>query len=357
VEVEVAEPKIFTPVVSSRHTANLGAILCLLTVVLLAAMLFSMTVGAVHVSLRTILGAAMAQDSVPASDATILLQVRLPRIIAAAIIGAALSIAGLLFQGLFRNPMADPYVIGSSGGAALGASVGLFLLPQFSLLGFSTISLSAFAGSVVTIALVYWLARTGGRTQVVTLLLAGFGVSTMLSYSTYFMELLNQNYGLGMSVLVSWFHGTIDVPRWTQLAVAGGMVCAAGSICLPLARRLNTLALGEEYAQQLGINLEYTRIAIIVTGSLLVAGAVSLGGLISFVGLVVPHLVRLVMGPDNVRLLPVTAIAGALFLVLADTAARTLLAPTEVPVGVLSAFIGGPFFLYLLRRTKREYKL
>ena len=113
----------------------------------------------------------------------------------------------------------------------------------------------------------------------------------------------------------------------------------------------------EEYAQQLGINLEYTRIAIIVTGSLLVAGAVSLGGLISFVGLVVPHLVRLVMGPDNVRLLPVTAIAGALFLVLTDTAARTLLAPTEVPVGVLSAFIGGPFFLYLLRRTKREYKL
>jgi iron complex transport system permease protein len=357
VEVEVAEPKILTPMVSSRHTANLGAILCILTVVLLAAMLFSMTVGAVHVSLRTILGAAMAQHSVPASDATILLQVRLPRIIAAAIIGAALSIAGLLFQGLFRNPMADPYVIGSSGGAALGASVGLFLLPQFSMLGFSTISLSAFAGSVVTIALVYWLARTGGRTQVVTLLLAGFGVSTMLSYSTYFMELLNQNYGLGMSVLVSWFHGTIDVPRWTQLAVAGGMVCAAGSICLPLARRLNTLALGEEYAQQLGINLEYTRIAIIVTGSLLVAGAVSLGGLISFVGLVVPHLVRLVMGPDNVRLLPVTAIAGALFLVLTDTAARTLLAPTEVPVGVLSAFIGGPFFLYLLRRTKREYKL
>ena len=356
-EVEVAEPKIFTPAASRRHTANLGAILCILTVVLLAAMLFSMTVGAVHVSLRTILGAAMAQHSVPASDATILLQVRLPRIIAAAIIGAALSIAGLLFQGLFRNPMADPYVIGSSGGAALGASVGLFLLPQFSMLGFSTISLSAFAGSVVTIALVYWLARTGGRTQVVTLLLAGFGVSTMLSYSTYFMELLNQNYGLGMSVLVSWFHGTIDVPRWTQLAVAGGMVCAAGSICLPLARRLNTLALGEEYAQQLGIHLEYTRIAIIVTGSLLVAGAVSLGGLISFVGLVVPHLVRLVMGPDNVRLLPVTAIAGALFLVLTDTAARTLLAPTEVPVGVLSAFIGGPFFLYLLRRTKREYKL
>lgn len=356
-EVEIAGPGPAAAVGSNHRVANLGVILGILTGMLLAAILFSMTVGAAHVSLRTILSALAAQHPLSASDGTILFEVRLPRIVAAAIIGAALSVAGLLFQGLFRNPMADPYVIGSSGGAALGASVGLFLLPQFSLLGFSTISLSAFVGSAVTIVLVYWLARTGGRTQVVTLLLAGFGVSTMLSYSTYFMDLLNQNYGLGMSVLVSWFHGTIDVPRWTQVSVAAVMISMAGSTCLPLARRLNTLALGEEYAQQLGINLEYTRMAIIAIGSLLVAAAVSLGGLISFVGLVVPHLVRLVMGPDNVRLLPVTAIAGALFLVLTDTAARTLLAPTEVPVGVLSAFIGGPFFLYLLRRTKREYKL
>jgi iron complex transport system permease protein len=357
VEVEIARPEAPVGLISNGRSLSLGAILFLLTAVLVAAISFSMTVGAVHVSMRTLLGALMAGPSLSRSDATILLQVRLPRTVAAAIIGAALSIAGVLFQGLFRNPMADPYVIGSSGGAALGASVGLFLLPQFTVLGFSTISLSAFAGSAVTIALVYWLARSGGRTQVVTLLLAGFGVSTMLSYSTYFIELLNQNYGLGMSVLVSWFHGTIDVPRWTQVMVASTMIVLAGSVCFPLAHRLNTLALGDEYAQQLGINLETTRIAIIVTGSLLVAAAVSLGGLISFVGLVVPHLVRLILGPDNVRLLPVTAVAGALFLVLTDTAARTLLAPTEVPVGVLSAFIGGPFFLYLLRRTKREYKL
>src|SRR5262249_648218 len=167
----------------------------------------------------------------------------------------------------------------------------------------------------------------------------------------------NQNYGLGISMLVSWFHGTIDVPRWTQLALSGCMMLAAIAACIPLAWRLNTLALGDEYAQQLGVNLEATRLLLIVIGSLLVSTAVSLGGLISFVGLVVPHLARLMMGPDNVRLLPVTAIAGALFLVVADTLARTLLAPTEIPVGVLSAFVGGPFFLYLLRRTKREYKL
>ncbi len=355
-EAEVAGPILSPRVKVNRGRASLAGIVGVLTAMLLAAMLFSLTVGAVHVPMRSVLAAVVGHHSLSASDATILLQVRLPRTIAAAIVGTALSIAGLLFQGLFRNPMADPYVIGSSGGAALGASIGLFLLPQFNLLGFSTISVSAFAGSAVTIGLVYWLARSAGRTQVVTLLLAGFGVSTMLSYSTYFIELLNQNYGLGMSVLVSWFHGTIGVPRWTQLDVAGVMIGIAGCLCLPLAQRLNTLALGEEYAQQLGINLEYTRVAIIMTGSILVAAAVSLGGLISFVGLVVPHLVRLLMGPDNIRLLPTTAIAGAVFLVLTDTAARTLLAPTEIPVGVLSAFVGGPFFLYLLRRTKREYK-
>jgi len=329
----------------------------MLSVLLIASVLVSLTVGASHIPLRDTLGFIVGDKSLSASTATVLAEVRLPRVLAAAMIGSALSIAGLLFQGLFRNPLADPYVIGSSGGAALGAAAGLFLLPQVDLLGFGTVSLSAFAGSVLTIALVYQLARAGGRTQVVTLLLAGFGVSTMLSYATYFFELLNQNYGLGISMLVSWFHGTIDVPRWTQVAVSGVTMVVAGCASIPLAWRLNTLALGEEYAEQLGVNLESTRIVLIMIGSLLVASAVSLGGLISFVGLVVPHLARLAMGPDNVRLLPVTAIAGALFLVVADTLARTLVAPTEIPVGVLSAFVGGPFFLYLLRRTKREYML
>lgn len=339
-----------------RHGAGkFAVVLCVLTTCLVISVLASLTVGAAHVPLGETIGFLSGNKLLSASVKTVLVEVRLPRVLASAMVGAALSIAGLLFQGLFRNPLADPYVIGSSGGAALGAAAGFFLLPHIDFLGFSTVSLSAFAGSVLTIVLVYRLARAGGRTQIVTLLLAGFGVSTMLSYTTYFIELLNQNYGLGISMLVSWFHGTIDVPRWTQLAVSGVMIATASFACVPLAWRLNTLALGDDYAQQLGLNLESTRIILIVVGSVLVAAAVSLGGLISFVGLVVPHLARLIMGPDNVRLLPITAIAGALFLVLADTLARTLLAPTEIPVGVLSAFVGGPFFLYLLRRSKREY--
>ena len=341
----------------SDDIRRFALVISVLGVCLAISMLFSLTVGAARIPLRDTLRFLVGDKSLSGSTVTVLSMVRLPRLAAAAMVGSALSIAGLLFQGLFRNPLADPYVIGSSGGAALGAAAGFFLLPQIDLLGFGTVSLSAFAGSVLTIVLVYRLARSGGRTQIVTLLLAGFGVSTMLSYTTYFFELLNQNYALGISMLVSWFHGTIDVPRWSQVAVSAVMMLIAGCASIPLARRLNTLALGDEYAEQLGLKLESTRIVLIIIGSLLVAAAVSLGGLISFVGLVVPHLARLAMGPDNVRLLPVTAIAGALFLVVADTLARTLLAPTEIPVGVLSAFVGGPFFLYLLRRTKREYKL
>ena len=237
----------------------------------------------------------------------------------------------------------------------LGATIGMVLLPQVSWLGFSAIAMMAFAGSVATIAVVYSLARVGGTTQVVTLLLAGFAVSTMLSYSSYFVEVLDRDYGLGLRVLASWLHGSVEVPRWTQLGVIAVLLVASLASAAILSRRLNTLALGDEYAQQLGVNVERVRIGIILTGSLLAAVAVSLGGLIGFVGLIVPHLARLIAGPDHVRLLPITVLTGAAFLVLTDTLARTLLAPAELPVGILMAFIGGPFFLYLLRRRKRGY--
>jgi iron complex transport system permease protein len=262
-----------------------------------------------------------------------------------------------MFQGLFRNPMADPYVIGSSGGAVLGTCIGLFFFSQLSLFGFSSTALLAFAGSVITMALVYSLARSNGRTNVITLLLAGFAVSTMLGYSSYFFEAFERGNGSDHLILLSWLHGVIGIPRWTQLSVSGALLLFAAVVAMPLMRRLNTLALGDEYAHQLGLRVEYTRIGIILTGSLLTAVAVSLGGLISFAGLIVPHVARLLLGPDHVRLLPVTALSGAIFLVVADTLARSMFAPSEIPVGILMAFLGGPFFLYLLRKTKRSYAL
>ena len=337
--------------------ASMGIIVLSLLGALIAAILASLAIGAVRVPLHAILGAAFLHRALSQEQHTILFGIRLPRVLAAALVGAALSVAGLLFQGLFRNPLADPYVIGSSGGAVLGASVGMFLLPQLSVFGFSATALLAFAGSLVTIVLVYRLARVGGRTSVITLLLAGFAVSIMLSYSSYFLEVLDTDYGLGLRVLASWLRGVIGIPQWQQLAVIAVMFLIGLAFCFPIARRLNTLALGEEYAQQLGLNVESAHIGIIAVGSLLTAAAVALGGLISFVGLIVPHFARMVMGPDHVRLLPVTAIAGAIFLVVTDTLARTILAPSEIPVGVLMAFIGGPFFLYLLRHTRKEYAL
>lgn len=334
----------------SRHWIWIGILMALLV----ASIVVSLGVGAVAIPVRKLALALLGSDSLAADQRIIIVTIRLPRILAAALVGSALSVSGLLFQGLFRNPLADPYVIGSSGGAVLGASLGVFLLSSVSVAGFGATALLAFVGAVCSITLVYALARVKGRTPVVALLLAGFAVSTMLSYSSYFLEMLDRDFGAGLHVLASWLHGTIAQPTWGQLAIVGAMLVLGLAGSVPLARRLNTLSLGEEYATHLGIHVQQTRIAVIVIGSLLTAAAVALGGLISFVGLVVPHMMRMVLGPDHTRLLPVTALAGAVFLLLADTAARTIIAPAELSVGVLTAFIGGPFFLYLLRRTKQE---
>ncbi len=326
----------------------------LLIVALGIVMLFSLATGAVPISPRTIFGALLGHQPLSETQRAILFHIRLPRVLASGLVGTALAVAGLLFQGLFRNPIADPYVIGSSGGAIFGACIGIFFFSEWSLFGFSATALLAFAGSAATMALVYSLARAAGKTNVVTLLLAGFAISTMFTNSTYFFEMFDKT-GAGNRILLSWLHGVIGIPAWTELGISAALLALSAAASLPLMRTLNTLALGDEYAQQLGIRVEAARVWIILIGSLLTAVAVSLGGMISFAGLIVPHVARFLLGPDHVRLLPVTALGGAIFLMLADTLARTLFAPSEVPVGVLMAFVGGPFFLYLLRRMKRNY--
>ena len=343
--------------IRSSNGLNLPAIVGPLLIVLTVAILISLSMGAIHVPVSAMAAAAFAHHPLSETQRTILLVIRLPRVFASALVGAALAIAGLMFQGLFRNPMADPYIIGASGGAAVGACIGIVLLAQWSIFGFSAVALLAFLGSVATMAVVYALARARGRTNSVTLLLAGFAVGTMLSNSTYLFEIFDSNPESGHRVVAAWLHGVIAVPQWKQLAVTSVLLALSVLSAYPLMRRLNTLALGDEYAHQLGIRVETTRMLIILVGSLLTAIAVSHGGLISFAGLIVPHVARLLLGPDHVRLLPVTALAGAIFLVVTDTIARTLFAPTELPVGILMALLGGPFFLYLLRKSKREYTL
>jgi iron complex transport system permease protein len=341
----------------SRFLLAIGGLVLLLLVVVVA----GTAVGAVPVKAGSVLSMLFQgfsrHHSWTASEQAIVLEIRLPRVIASALVGGALSVAGVLFQGLFRNPLADPYVIGSQGGAALGASVAILLLPHFSILGFSATASLAFVGSVLTMAFVYWLARVGGRTPIVTLLLAGFALSTILSYSTTFFMYLNPQSELATRMLITWMHGAISISEWPQIAVITVLIAAGIVLSLPLARALNALSLGEEYAEQLGVRVELARMGVIAVGSLLTAGAVSLGGLIGFVGLIVPHFCRLLQGPDHLRLIPTAALSGAIFLILADTLARTIIAPSELPVGILTAFIGGPAFLFLLRRNKREQYL
>jgi iron complex transport system permease protein len=329
-------------------------LIVLLTVALLVVTLVSLATGAVPISPRTIFAAILGNHPLTETQRLILFHIRLPRVLAAGLVGSALALAGLLFQGLFRNPIADPYVTGCSGGAIFGACIGIFFFSQWSVFGFSATALLAFAGSAATMALVYSLARSAGKTNVVTLLLAGFAISTMFTNTSYFFDLLDRT-GASNRILISWLHGVIGIPAWSELGISAALLGLSAMAALPLMRTLNTLALGDEYAQQLGIRVEAARVYIILIGSLLTAVAVSLGGMISFAGLIVPHVGRLLLGPDHVRLLPVTALAGAIFLMLADTLARTVFAPSEVPVGILMAFIGGPFFLYLLRKMKRSY--
>lgn len=277
---------------------------------------------------------------------------RFPRVLAAALAGAALSATGVLFQGLFRNPLADPFVLGASGGAALGGALAVFLFPTLSFAGIGAAGVFAFAGALLTMVIVWNIARHSARFAMESMLLAGFAVGTMLNAATSAFELKQEAANPGARILSAWLYGQIGIAPWLQIGVVATVMLAGLIVAMPLARRLNTLALGEEYAAQLGVSVSRVRIQVLIVGSLLTALAVSLGGLIGFVGLLVPHFLRLILGPDHFRLLPAAALGGATFLVIADTVARTMIAPAELPVGILTAFIGGPAFLYLLNRRR-----
>ena len=332
--------------VSSR-TLNL-----LLLVILVASIVVATAFGAVRMSLAEVLRAFL-HPARAGDTGEILFGLRLPRVLGAALVGAALSATGVLFQGLFRNPLADPFVLGASGGAALGGAFAIFFIPTMSFFGFGATAVLAFVGALLTMIVVWYLARASGRIAMETLLLAGFAVGTMLNAGTVVFELREEASNSGLRVLAAWLHGQLGIPTWGQLALLTPLVVAAFVLSLPLAGRLDTLALGEDYAAQLGVHITGVRVATVILGSVLTAAAVALGGLIGFVGLLVPHFLRILIGPNHVRLLPASALGGAIFLVWADTFARTAFAPTEIPVGVFTAFLGGPAFLYLLNYRSR----
>ncbi len=328
-----------------------------LFILLVAVVILATTIGSVKVPFLTTgqillsrLPLADMARTWPGSLETIILEIRLPRVFLAGLVGAALATAGATYQGLFRNPLADPYLIGVAQGASLGAIAG-FLLPfDWRGIGFGIIPLLAFAGAVLSVTIVYLLARVGKTLPMTTLILAGVALGALWGSVVSYLII---NSGEKMHGIIFWLMGSFSLSEWSEVKIVLPYVVVGVVVILLYARSLNVMQLDEEQAQQLGINVEKVKIILLAAATLITAAAVSFVGTIGFVGIIIPHVVRLVWGPDHRFLLPLSVLTGAVFLILADLAARTVLAPTEVPIGVITAIFGAPFFLYLLRRKKR----
>lgn len=287
----------------------------------------------------------------PVSSEQIILKVRLPRVLLAILIGACLSLAGAGFQGVLRNPLADPYTLGVASGSAVGAAVIILFGLQFALLGQWTIPIVAFAGGILSLMIVLRLAQIHGKLQLETLILSGVVVQAFLGSLVSFMVTLSDKV---INEIVFWLMGSLSMRGWSFTFMLVPYLLVGLVVLLSYGRTLNLFSLGERHAEHLGVNVARTRLIVLIVSTLITAAAVSIAGTIGFVGLVVPHLVRLMVGPDYRILLPITAIFGAIYVLWADTLARMLLSPTEIPLGVITAFLGAPFFAYLLRKSKKR---
>lgn len=327
---------------------------------MLAVATFAVTWGTVHIPPGTVL--AIVAGHVPfvstgehnASYDAIVWDVRMPRVVLAGLVGATLAFSGAAYQAVFRNPLAEPYLIGVAGGASVGATL-IIVSPLFVTAGvLSPVPPAAFVGALAAVGLAYGLARSSGRVPTTALILSGVAISSMCtSLVTYLML----TYNTRTLAILNWILGGFNTATWTQAGMALPYMLLAGAVILPYARVLNVMQLDEDQARQLGVNVERVKLIVLAMASLATAAAVAVSGLIGFVGLIVPHAVRLIWGRDYRRVLPLSAFFGAAFLIAMDAAARTIDPTFEVPIGVITALVGAPFFLMLLRRqahTRRE---
>ncbi len=338
--------------ISIRLVAG-GAVLAALV---LAAALVSLSLGPVDIPVDHVASIVLSFVGIEFADVgrtehLVIEQIRLPRILVGAVVGMALAVAGATMQGLFRNPMADPGIIGVSAGGALGAVVaiatgatGLFFLalPTF-----------AFVGALAATFLVYGIAAVGGHFSMATLLLAGIAVNAFLGaiVSTIIIVLPDNE---ALREILFWLAGGLDSRVWEHVHISAPLILVATAVILLAARDLNLLMLGDDEARAMGVRVGLTRAMLLAASALATGAAVAVSGTIAFVGLVTPHILRLVLGPDHRVLIPLSAIAGAVFVIVADTVARTIVQPAEFRVGVLTAFVGAPFFVLLLIRNKRQ---
>ncbi|MEX2229713.1 MAG: iron ABC transporter permease [Dehalococcoidia bacterium] len=324
--------------------------------VLLALGLLSITQGAAGLPAGDVLRVLASQlplggveSTVPATWQRIVIDVRLPRILGAAAVGAALAYSGAAYQGVFRNPLAGPFLLGVASGAALGAAIAIMSPLGRNVYGFGWEPVFAFVGGLATVVLVYLISRSQGVIDNTTMILAGVALSAVFSAATALLLLTG---GDRARPIFGFLFGGFNAVSWVRLAWATPYLLTGAAIVAVHARVLNVLQLDEEQASQLGVDVTRTKLIVLAGASLMATAAVALAGIIGFVGLVVPHVVRMLAGRDHRRLLPLTALWGGSFLIVVDLFARTALAPQEVPVGIVTSLIGGPFFLWLLHRQR-----
>lgn len=342
---------------SPRKAGRSTALFIGLALALIAAVLISAGTGQLEIPPREVLGSLLNKVGInwlpmpshPVGDETLWV-IRFPRVAMAMLVGASLAVAGLLMQAIFGNPLAEPGVIGISAGAAVGASLAIVLGLTF--FGEWTIAAFAFAAGLASTVLVYTMSRAEGRTEVVTLVLTGIAVNAIAGAGIALLTFLGDTQS--REQIVFWQLGSLAGSRWSQILVIAPVIAIGLLAAYFAAHKLDLLALGERNARYLGVNVERLRVGMIVVVALLTGVAVAFAGIIAFVGLVIPHLMRMVLGPAHLPLVTSSALGGALLLTLADLGARTIVPNADMPIGMLTALVGGPFFFWLLRRTRKR---
>jgi iron complex transport system permease protein len=349
-----------------RRTSRWKLIVLLLVVALIIIVILSLSVGSVSIpfsDVLTVLGKRIPflsnlidSSSITAETQSIILVYRLPRVLAGVLIGAALAASGVLYQGVFKNPMADSYVLGVSAGAAVGASVAILSGISFAFFGLGLLQVAAFLGALSAVFLVYNISRVGPRVPVETLLLNGIAINFFGFAVVGLFEVLAGN---ELEIIVGWLIGGYSNVLWKSIWSVLPIIIIGIVVSYFFARDLNVLSMGEETAHHLGVNVERSKQILLVLAALTTAAAVSISGLIGFVGLMIPHLTRLLIGPDHRILLPTSTVVGAIYLVICDDIARVITTPFlstgEFPVGIITMLFGGPFFIFLLKRKKGSY--
>ncbi|KQC07963.1 MAG: hypothetical protein APR62_05565 [Smithella sp. SDB] len=336
--------------VTLSRVLQISALMLLIFVIIC---IVSLSLGSVRIGFVEVLGSLLnsftGESHLSSQEELIIFSVRLPRIIFAAVVGASLSLGGVIFQAILRNPLADPYILGISGGSALGAIIGIVIGAGSFYLG---IPLLAFVGALATVFLVFVVAGSvRGPLSDNSLLLSGVVVNAFFSAAIlFFLSVVNS---MELHSITFWLMGDLSGTSVNEICVAAVCLLAGFVLLYAQARKLNLIVQGEDTAQQLGIRVEKTKQILLIITSLIISVAVSLAGIIGFVGIMVPHFMRLVFGSDHRLLLPVSALFGASFLIVADTIARIILAPAELPVGVITALCGAPYFIFLLKRNQR----